>query len=208
MKKLLIIALCATSLVMANSGEKECKTKADMIKGCVKIKTFGYGGTNKEWYKGGKLVKSTKTDGRGRLERESSTSIKKIGNLNIQIEKNIDYTPGEDGYRHKSEYHCVLNNKGKCDKDNYLQWKSKWSYNKPITNCVGIGDIDRFYYSDDRAYNGVCETSSISCYKDGKYFKCTDKEKQELLNKDFSDFYKMCVKKYSGDDIDFFPCSK
>ena len=46
------------------------------------------------------------------------------------------------------------------------------------------------------------------CKKDGKNIDCTDKEKQELLNKDFSDFYKICFKKYSSNDIDFFPCSK
>lgn len=210
MKKLLIIALCATSLVMANSGEKECKTKADMMKGCVETKSWNGSYINKYWYKNGKVVRDTTTDERGRLKEERSTSIKRIGNLSIQIKKTVGYeTTGEVKY--KNEFHCVLNNKGECDTDNYLQWRSEGSYNKPNKNCIGISDPSstQIYY----AYNGVCNRElgygEESCFKDGKeYIGCADKEKQELLNKDFSDFYKICFKQYSSNDIDFFPCSK
>lgn len=203
MKKILIIALCLASLLVAQ--DKECKTKADKKNGCVESIESDYDGSmNQLWYKGGKVVRYKNTDRKGNIT--SQWYLEKV-------DKKVDIYVSEQFIDDKkiSESRCVvnakmpyINDKPVCDR-NKVQVRKNWNLSsfQLTSNCEyqtiithSLRDID---------LNGLCGLKE--CYKDGKSYQCDDAEKERLAELDFSDFYKKCYRIFGNGEVDG-PCKE
>lgn len=201
MKKILIVALCLASLLVAQ--DKECKTKADKKNGCVESIESDYDGSmNQSWYKGGKVVRYKNTDRKGNV-----TSQWYLEN----VDKKVDIYVSElfnDGNK-TFETRCVVDTKmpyimGKptCDMEK-IQLRKEWNIrNGKITSNCTYQTIITFSMKDIYL-NGLCG----DCYKDGKPYKCDDAEKERLAELDFSDFYKKCYRIFGNGEVDG-PCKE
>ena len=201
MKKILIVALCLASLLVAQ--DKECKTNADKQNGCVENIESDYDGSmNQWWYKGGKAIRYKKTDRQGNVRTQWYVE-------NIDKKVGIYVSESFSNGKKISESRCVYDtkkpymmDKPTCDRSK-VQVRKDWNLNnfKLTSNC----EYQTITYPliRDINLNGLCG----ECYKDGKPYQCDDAEKERLAKLDFSDFHKKCYRIFGNGEVDG-PCKE